>query len=367
MTGVPTGSNKGSFIHNALETVIRIGIVILLAVWCFDIVKPFIGVLAWAVIIMIAVRSLYERLVGSLGGRRKLASVIFTVLMLIALVTPTLALMDTLVEGAQQLAQEFGDGDGDIEIPLPPEQVAEWPIIGSRLSEIWTQASGNLTAALARFKPQIKAISKWLLSAAASAGFAVLSFVMAIAISGVLLVNADKGERVAERVFVRLADDLGEAYLELTKSTIRSVAQGILGVTLIQTMLAGLGFLVAGIPGAGVLAVVVLFLCIIQLGPTLVLLPTVIYLFMTADPLPAFAYLAWSIFVALIDNVLKPLLLGRGVNVPVLVVFLGAIGGFLSMGIIGLFVGSIVLVLGYTFLTAWLDEGRIESQLGTEA
>jgi len=220
---------------------------------------------------------------------------------------------------------------------------------------------------LDRFKPQIKAVSKWLLGAAASAGFAVLSFVLAIAISGVVLVNADKGERVAERIFIRLAGDLGDAYLSLTKSTIRSVAQGILGVALIQTMLAGLGFLVAGIPAAGVLAVLALFLCIVQLGPTLVLLPTVIYMFMTADQLPAFAFLAWCIFVALIDNVLKPLLLGRGVNVPMLVVFLGAIGGFLSMGIIGLFVGSIVLVLGYTLLIAWLDEGPIQSQLDTEA
>jgi len=289
----------------------------------------------------------------------------FTLLMLIALITPTLALVDTLVEGSQHLAQEFGDGN--IEIPLPPKQVAGWPIIGKSLSKFWTQASGNLTAVLDRFKPQIKAVSKWLLGAAASAGFAVLSFVLAIAISGVVLVNADKGERVAERIFIRLAGDLGDAYLSLTKSTIRSVAQGILGVALIQTMLAGLGFLVAGIPAAGVLAVLALFLCIVQLGPTLVLLPTVIYMFMTADQLPAFAFLAWCIFVALIDNVLKPLLLGRGVNVPMLVVFLGAIGGFLSMGIIGLFVGSIVLVLGYTLLIAWLDEGPIQSQLDTEA
>jgi len=289
----------------------------------------------------------------------------FTLLMLIALITPTLALVDTLVEGSQHLAQEFGDGN--IEIPLPQKQVAGWPIIGKSLSKFWTQASGNLTAVLDRFKPQIKAVSKWLLGAAASAGFAVLSFVLAIAISGVVLVNADKGERVAERIFIRLAGDLGDAYLSLTKSTIRSVAQGILGVALIQTMLAGLGFLVAGIPAAGVLAVLALFLCIVQLGPTLVLLPTVIYMFMTADQLPAFAFLAWCIFVALIDNVLKPLLLGRGVNVPMLVVFLGAIGGFLSMGIIGLFVGSIVLVLGYTLLIAWLDEGPIQSQLDTEA
>lgn len=365
MHDAATIAGENTFMKSALETVIQVGSVVLLMLWCFDIVKPFIGVIAWGIIIVIAVRPLYERLALALDGRRGAASVIFTLSMLLLLITPTAALVDTLVEGSRHLATEFSDGQ--IHIPPPPNQLTGIPVIGPRLEAFWVQTSLNLSAALNRFRPQIEAASKWLLSAAASAGVGVLTFALAIVIAGVVLVSADRGQQAARRILTRLAGKAGEAYAELIASTIRSVAQGILGVALIQTVLAGLGFLAAGIPGAGVLAVVTLFLCIIQLGPTLVLLPVVVYVFMTADPVPAFAFLAWSLFVALIDNFLKPLLLGRGVDVPVAVVFIGAIGGFISMGIIGLFVGSTVLALGYTLVVKWLDEEQTESLPDTQA
>ena len=364
MTDSSVQSRSGAFVQHALETVIRIGVIVLLAAWCFDIIRPFIGVVAWAVIIAIAVHPLYELLQSSLGERRRIAAMAFTLLMLLLLVTPTLALIETLVDGSRQLAAELGEGE--LRIPPPPEQVAEWPIVGKRVSDFWALASENVTEAVGRFKPQLKQFSAWLLGAAARAGLAVLTFIVAIVIAGVLLAKAPRGKAAAELIFTRLAGDRGEHYLRLSRSTIRSVAQGILGVALIQSVLAGLGFLAVGIPAAGVLALVTLLLCVVQLGPLLILLPTVIYVFMTGEPLVAGAYLVWSIFVALIDNVLKPLLLGRGVEVPVVVVFLGAIGGFLSMGIIGLFVGSIVLVLGYTLLIAWLGEGRTPTAAETE-
>lgn len=342
---------RGTF-KNTVENLIRLGVLLLLGVWCFDIVRPFVAVIAWGLIIAIALAPAFEQMQVKFGGRRRLAAMVMTLALLLILISPALSLVGTLVDGSQTLAHELRDGK--MKIPPPPDGVRTWPLVGTRLFDLWSAASDNLSDVLQGFKPQLQTLSKWLLSTAASAGFAILTFVLAIIIAGVLLANGERRERAVHLVFTRLAGDAGERYLNLVHSTIRSVAQGILGVALIQSILAGMGFLAAGIPGAGMLAVITLFLCVVQLGPALILLPTIIYMFATTGTVTAFVYLGWCVFVALIDNVLKPILLARGVDVPVLVVFMGAIGGFLSMGIIGLFVGSMVLVLGYTLMSEWI-------------
>ncbi len=338
---------------NVMETVIRVGLVIGLALWCYDIVKPFIGMIIWGVIIAVALNPVYERFYALLGGRRGLAVTLFTVAMLVLLIIPVVLLADTVVQGAVQLGTALRDGT--IQIPEPPASVAGWPIIGERLDTFWRLASENLEEALAQVRPQIAALSRWLLSAAAGAGLGVLTFFAAIIIAGVLMGKAASGQRAAHALFTRLIGERGEEVVDLAESTVRSVATGILGVALIQSLLAGLGFLAVGIPGAGLLALICLFLAIIQVGPLLVLIGAVIYVFQTAATTTAVIFTIWCVFVGTIDNVLKPLLLGRGVKVPMLVIFLGAIGGFLSMGIIGLFVGSIVMVLGYTLLMLWME------------
>ena len=338
---------------NVMEMVIRVGLVVGLMLWCYDIVKPFIGMIFWGVIIAVALNPVYERFHALLGGRRGLAVTLFTVAMLVLLIIPVVLLADTVVQGAVQLGTALRDGA--IRIPEPPASVAGWPIIGERLDTFWRLASENLEEALAQVRPQIAALSRWLLSAAAGAGLGVLTFFAAIIIAGVLMGNAASGQQAAHALFTRLIGERGEEIADLAESTVRSVATGILGVALIQSLLAGLGFLAVGIPGAGLLALICLFLAIIQVGPLLVLIGAVIYVFQTAATTTAVIFTIWCVFVGTIDNVLKPLLLGRGVKVPMLVIFLGAIGGFLSMGIIGLFVGSIVMVLGYTLLMLWME------------
>ena len=241
-------------------------------------------------------------------------------------------------------------------IPPPPEDIAGWPIIGEQLERSWRLASVNLTAALGEIRPQIAAFGRWLLATVAELGLGILQFVVAIIIAGVFLANAQGGGRTARAIAVRLAGDRGADYADLGQATVRSVARGILGVALIQSLLAGLGFLAVGVPGAGLLALVCLLLAVVQIGPALVLIGAVIYVFSTADSFTAVVFLIWSIFVALIDNILKPILLGRGVKVPMLVIFVGAIGGLLASGIIGLFVGSVILALSFTLFKAWLTE-----------
>ena len=219
-------------------------------------------------------------------------------------------------------------------------------------------ASVNLAAALGEIRPQVAAFGRWLLATVGELGLGTLQFVIAIIIAGVFLANAQGSGDAARAIATRLAGERGADYAELGQATVRSVARGILGVALIQSLLAGLGFLAVGVPGAGLLALVCLLLAVVQIGPIVVLIGTVIYVFSTADTFTAVIFLIWSIFVALIDNVLKPILLGRGVKVPMVVIFVGAIGGLLASGIIGLFVGSVVLALSFTLFKAWLMNRR---------
>jgi len=349
--------------REVLETAIRLGLLLLLLLWCFVLVRPFLIPILWGFILAIAVAPAYLRLTAALGGRRKLAAAIFVALALVLFIAPTINLSDTMIASLQDLAGRFRAGE--LRIPPPPERIAEWPLIGERLSAFWGLAASNLEVALGRLSPQIQAVGGWLLSAAAGLAIGILQFIFSIVIAGVILATGARSRVGFERVMARLAGEQGHRFLELSESTIRSVAIGIVGVALIQSTLAGLGFLAVGIPGAGLWALVALFLCIIQLGPGLILLPAVIYVFYTGDSLTAWLFLAWCVVVGLIDNVLKPLLLGRGVDVPILVIFIGAIGGFLSMGIIGLFVGSVVFVLFYTLLSSWVNEDLLE-EAGTQ-
>jgi predicted PurR-regulated permease PerM len=342
------------FLSNALEATIRIGALILVAAWCFDIVKPFIIPIVWGIIIAVAIYPGFLRLQKALGGRNGLAAALVTLLGLFILITPMIMLSGTLIGSAQGLARGFQEGT--IVVPPPPESVKGWPVVGEHLDAFWLQASQNLAAAAAKIAPQLKAVGSFLLSTAAGASFGILQFVIAIVIAGVLLARAKAGTRAAYAIANRLAGEKGSDLADLAEATVRSVTRGILGVSLIQSLLAGLGFIAMGIPGAGLWALLCLLLSVVQIGIFPITIPILIYVFSTADTLPAVLFLVWSIFVATLDNILKPVLLGRGVQVPMAVIFIGAIGGFISEGIIGLFVGSVVLVLGYKLFLAWLDE-----------
>jgi predicted PurR-regulated permease PerM len=322
--------------------------------WCFQIVRPFIVPIVWGVIIAVAASPSYVRLLGAFGGRRVAAGVAFTVVALVLLIVPAALLSGTLVDGVHGLVA--GMGEGRIRIPPPPQGVGDWPLIGTWVAGLWGEASQNLAAALKTVAPQLKDVGTWLLSAAAGAGLGLVKFMFAIVIAGVLLVHGEAAQRTGYAIAERLAGERGADFAVLAEATVRSVTRGILGVALIQSLLAGLGFLVVGVPAAGLWAVVALLLSVVQIGIFPVVIPILIYVFWTADTVTAVLFLVWSLFVGTLDNILKPIVLGRGVAVPMAVIFIGAIGGFISSGIIGLFVGSVVLVLGYKLFLAWLHE-----------
>jgi len=352
MNTTPETSGAGDSLNRALEITVRIGVVLLLAAMCFQIVRPFLVPVVWGIIIAVAVYPAYRKLESVLNGRSRLAAVYVSLLLFVLLLIPILMLADTLVDTVRVLAEKLETDT--LEVPLPPASVATWPIIGEPLDTFWRAASANLAQALKPLTPQLRDFGSWLLTGAAQAGLGILHFLAAIIISGVLLAYTQIGAWTVRTIGLQLAGDQGTDYIDVAAETVRSVARGILGVSLIQSILAGLGFLFAGIPGAGLWAFIALFLSIIQIGIIPVTLPMVIYVFATSDTVTAIIFLVWAVFVSTIDNVLKPILLGRGVKVPMLVIFVGSIGGFIAFGIIGLFTGAVVLALGYKLFLAWL-------------
>ena len=347
--------NRG-YLNRAVEVSTRIGLVILLAAACFLILRPFLPLITWGIIIAISVYPGYRRLQLGLRGRRVLSSVLITLLLLAFLVCPLILLAGTLVGGIQTFTAHLKNGTPVI--PPPPASIETWPVIGVPLKSAWSLASTNITAALRNFAPQIKSAVSELLSASAAIGFTVLQFALSIVVAGVLLANVVSASRAAHSFANRIFGDRGPEFERLVSSTIRSVTTGILGVALLQSLLAALGFLVAGLPGAGMWAIMFLIAAVLQVG-ALILIPSVIYMFAISSVTKAVLFTVWCLFVALVDNVLKPVLLGRGAPVPIVVVFLGAIGGFVAMGLIGLFVGAIILSVGYKLFIAWLDPAPI--------
>lgn len=337
-----------------LETALRIGLLVLLAFWCLAILRPFLQPIAWAAVIAVASQTPFQRLQRLLGGRAGAAATLLVLLALIMLIVPAAALTTNLVETTRGLAD--GLRRGQITIPQAPEAVASWPLVGPPLHALWQKTNANLGAVLGELAPQLRTAGAWLLSTLATAGVGLVKFLVSLFIAGVLLTHGERVSDAVHAVATRLSGTRGPDLVRLAAATVQSVTRGILGVAIVQSLLAGLGMLAVGVPGAGLWALLVLLVAVMQLPTLLVLLPVAAYVFSTASLGVAVGFAIWSTLVGLCDNVLKPLLMGRGSPVPIVVIFLGVIGGFLLEGIIGLFVGAVVLALGYTLLKEWLVE-----------
>jgi predicted PurR-regulated permease PerM len=345
-------TQEKSYMELAIDIAIRIGVLALLIAWCFQILRPFITPVIWGTIIAIALYPVCRKLSNLLGNRIKVAASIMTVIILLIIILPCIQMVGSFVDGITYLNGRIQSGE--IKVPPPPENIDSWPVIGKLLKSRWHEASENLVTTLTRFAPQLKAISVRLLELALGTTMGLLQFTLSIIIAGVLMANAKGGGNLARELFVSLAGGRGNDFADISTITIRNVVKGILGVALIQGLLAGLGFMIAGVPGAGVWAFLCIFLAIIQIGIAPVVIPVIIYMFYHADTLTAVLLMVWLILVMLSDNFLKPVLLGRGAPVPMLVIFLGSIGGFISMGFIGLFIGAVILSLGFKLFQAWL-------------
>jgi predicted PurR-regulated permease PerM len=349
---MPSAEDR-AFLARALETSIRIGLVLFLVVWCFQIASPFLRPIAWGIILAVATQPIHAALCRAMGGRSSLAAATLAVGALLVLIVPSVLLTTNLVESVTQVAEQVDAGT--LEVPPPPARIADWPIVGDQIHSFWSAASRNLDTALDSLHPQLKAVGSWLLERGASAGLGLVIFALSIVLAGVLLASGEPAADAARRVAERLVPDRGAELVALAGGTVQSVTRGILGTAFIQSFLAGLGLLAAGVPAAGLWALLVLLLAVLQLPTLLVLVPVIVWVFASSPTWVAVLFAIWSTAVGLSDNVLKPLLLARGSDVPMVVIFIGAIGGFMRAGIIGLFVGAVVMSLGHNLFKWWLE------------
>jgi len=341
--------------RKAIEVAIRLFLVAALALWCFLIFRPFLMPLVWGIVIAVALSPVFSWLETLLGGRRKLAGTLFILLGIGALVVPTVLVSESFLEGVEWM--QVQSAKDAIHVPPPPPKVAEWPLIGDRVHEVWTQASENLEVTLQQFGPQVRGLGSWLLSTLTGFGVAVLLTIVAIVIAGVMLIHSEGGHRTARAIGARLWGAQGAAAIDLATQTIRSVAYGVVGVAAVQAALAGVGLFLAGVPAAGLWTGLVLILAVAQLPPLIILGPAIVYVAATSDStLTQVLFTIWSLIVSFSDAFLKPMFLGRGIEIPMPVILIGAIGGMVRAGVIGLFVGAVVMAIGYTMFKAWMNQ-----------
>ncbi len=353
-----------SNLKEIIEACIRIACVVLLAGWCFTIIRPFITPVIWGIILAVAVFPAYAWVTKRMGDRRRLAATLFAIGGLLIVIIPTYFFTDSLVNTGQQIATQL-DLD-NFHIPPPPPKVEEWAVIGTPIAKIWEQASHGLEPLIVQFAPQLHGFAGWLVSASVSTGLAVLQSLLSIIIAGVLLASSTEGARTATSIATRLIGTQGQAYAAMASATVRSVAVGIIGVALIQATLIGLGMLIFSVPHAGLWTLLCLLLAVLQISPMLIVLPLIIYMFNNSPTGVAVAFMIWEVIASGSDNVLKPILLARGVKVPMIVIFMGVIGGFISAGFIGLFVGAVVLSMGYELFRAWMQEAEPGEETAVE-
>ena len=346
--------NSSAFsFEKIVDTIIRLGVLAVLLMWCFDILKPFVLILVWAVVIAIAIYPVHVFFEKIFRGRKILAVIVLTLVMLSFIIIPSGLIIYSLYEGVNHFRDAFNNGEHLI--PPPGGTTANWPVITKPIVEIWQLASDNLQDAVVKYSEQIKEYGAILLIALAGFSKGILSFIVSIIIAGVLLVYADSSVVVTHKIFGKLVGKDSENFAEITVLTIRNVVKGILGVAFIQAAMIGVGFFIAGVPFAGLWTILCLILAIVQIGVGPIAIPVVIYMFSVSDTTTALILAIWIGITLVSDNVLKPILLGRNAPAPMLVIFLGAIGVFLYNGFIGLFLGAIILTIGYKLFMTWLE------------
>lgn len=346
------GDHDQSMDAKVTDLVIKLIIIGLFAYFSLALLAPFAVVTIWAVVLAVALYPAFAALRMRLGGRGGLAATLITLLGLIVVLGPLGAAAIGVTDSTAELVTRFHEHT--IAVPRPPDSVKDWPVVGEKIHTAWTLASVNLEAAVQRFGPQLLAASGAVASRVAGIGFGMIGFAVSVVISGLLFLP---GPRLAEavRTFARrIAGERGARFTDLAGATIRNISRGVIGVALLQTVLVFAILTVFGVPLAGLLAFLILIICIVQIGPVPVLLPIIIWAWVTKDTGPALLLTVLLIPVAVIDNVLKPILMARGLPTPLLVILLGVIGGTVAYGLIGLFLGPILLGIFYELVSAWM-------------
>jgi len=338
-----------------LDVLIRAGLVFTVAFVCYRIFSPFIALMAWSTVLAVTLYPAHQKLARRMGGKQGLAATVLVLACILLIGVPTVLLMASLGDSLQNLVASVRGGT--LKIPAPSASVEQWPVVGKRVHELWSQAYSDLPALVQSMQPQIRDLARQALQVVASIAGAMLMFLFSFIVAGIIMAWGQSGARAVHAIFVRLVGiRLGDDLARLSTATIRAVALGVLGVAFIQAIVIGLVLLAASVPFTGLLALAVLVIGIVQVPALLVTLPVIVYIWASGN-YPTSAAIAWSVLLLLggtLDNFLKPLLLGRGVEAPMAVILLGALGGLATSGLLGMFVGAAFLALSYQAFMWWV-------------
>src|SRR5215470_3460985 len=348
---IPASAQSDSSI---VDVAIKIGLLGLLVYWSLKVISPFLTIALWSAILTVALYPLFDWLARRLRSRR-LAATLITLLCLMVVVGPVTWLGFGLIGGVEFMVNEVDSKD--LSIPLPAETVKRWPLIGEQVYQLWTRVATDTKALLLEIAPRLKPLGGKLLEIAQSVVFGLLEFVASIVIAGFLYAPGPQLVDTLRAFSRRTLSDRSEEVVELAGSTIRNVSRGVVGVALVQSFLAGLGLLAAGIPASGFFTFLALVLGIIQIGPAIVLIPIVVWSWTALETTNALLFTLYMIPVGLVDNVLRPLVMAHGLATPMPVILIGVIGGTIAFGISGLFLGPIVLSVAWVLVVAWVREG----------
>jgi len=338
--------------RNTLAVFFIVGL-IGLSLW---VLRPFLAATVWAAMIVVATWPWLKKLQAIFRGRRTPAVAVMTIGMLLLLVLPLWWAIRTIADRSDQLVM-FGKHLATNGLPLPPDWVKTLPYVGEKIYKAWNEfVAGGAGGMVDHISPYAADTGRWLLTQFGGLGGMVIQFFLVVVIAAVLYATGEQAAQMIRVFGLRLAGERGESTVILAGQAIRGVALGVGVTAIIQTFLGGLGLVVAGVPYAAVLSAVMLMLCIAQAGPSLVLFPAVAWMYWDGDHTMAIVLLIWSLLVVSLDNVLRPMLIKRGADLPILLIFVGVIGGLLSFGLIGIFVGPVTLAVTYTLMQSWTAE-----------
>lgn len=345
-------NNKKLFDNKVIHYALQLLALSILLYFCFEIIKPFINLLIWGSVLAITLYPLHKRLTNLLKGRKWISATIITLIMFLLIIGPATMLMLATVDEFKVIKELYSERL--LSIPPPDENIMNWPVIGAPLFNLWTEASVNITDFYTKHADTIKPVGIKLFELLSSVGMGILLLMASFLVAGIMMVYGEQGAELAKMFFARLAGKQGEVMEKSVAVTVRNVAKGVIGVAFIQGMLAGIGLVLAGVPLAGLWALLGMVLCIVQIGIMPVSIGVVIYIWTVGDTTTAILLTIWMLFIGIIDNILKPIMMGIGAPAPMLVVFMGTIGGFIYNGFIGLFTGAIILTIGYQLAIGWL-------------
>jgi predicted PurR-regulated permease PerM len=343
-----------TLVGDLIETLLPLLILALLIVLCAQLLIPFVGLLLWTIILSICFYPVHRRLT-SRGMSDRLSATTIGIALAALILVPTAIAVLSAAGSIPDLVTALQSGERHIR--PPPPQLQNIPLVGPKVHELWAQASADMPAFAAKFGPQIAAFTKWLVAQAGGMLAAVLALVLAVIFAAITLAYAESSRAFAASIFARITGNRarGEHYMSVIGATVRSVANGVIGVAFVQALLCGIGFFLVGIPGAGILSLLAMVLGVLQVPVILVTLPAIIFAFSAKSTTIAILFAIWFVVAGLSDAALKPLMIGHGLEVPMPVILLGVIGGVIAYGLVGLFIGAVLLGVGWVLFREWLD------------